>query len=314
MLGLKAKVRQRRRREREELAEIGDEFVVGSWDTALVRRLLREARPHARLFAGTLAVLMALFALELVGPWVLRRAVDGPVAAALAERASDPDGFSPTPFVEQLLFWAGLFLAISAATVVFRYFEVAHLARTGQTVVAELRTKVFRHIQGLDLAWFDKRPTGSLVTRVTTDIENLNEMFTSGLVELGFDLVRIVLLLGVLFVLSWQLALVVLVLMPLLVLISLFFRGGARNAHRTVRARLARLNGYLQEVLSGIRVVQVFRNERKVGARFAGLLDDYLAANIRTILLFALFFPCLDFVVNGCLLYTSDAADDASSV
>ena len=295
MLGSKA----RKRREREELAAIGDEFVVGSWDTALVRRLLAEARPHARLFAGVFIVLLALFGLELAGPWILRHAVDGPVSAALAARRTDPAAFDPSPFVRSLLTWTALFLGCSLATIVLRYFEVAHLARTGQTVVAGLRTKVFQHIQGLDLAWFDRRPTGSLVTRVTSDIENLNEMFTSGLVELGFDLLRIVLLLGVLFLLHWQLALVVLVLMPLLVAISLVFRGGARDAHRTVRARLARLNGYLQEVLSGIRVVQVFRNEGKVGARFAGLLDDYLSANIRTIFLFALFFPTLDFAVNG---------------
>lgn len=289
----------RKRKQREELASIGDEFVAGSWDTALVRRLLGEARPYARLFAGTLAVLVSLFALELAGPWILRHAVDGPVTAAMEARRAAGETFDPSPFVRSLFSWTGLFVACTAATILLRYMEVAHLARTGQTVVAGLRTKVFKHIQGLDLAWFDKRPTGSLVTRVTSDIENLNEMFTSGLVELGFDLVRIVLLLGVLFLLHAKLALVVLILMPVLIAISLVFRGGARDAHRIVRARLSRLNGYLQEVLSGIRVVQVFRNERKVGARFAGLLDDYLTANLRTIFLFALFFPCLDFAVNG---------------
>jgi ATP-binding cassette, subfamily B, multidrug efflux pump len=286
-------------KQRAELAAIGDEFVAGSWDTALVVRLIDEARPYKGLFAGTLAVLVSLFALELAGPWILRHAVDGPVSAALQARHADPSAFDPAPFVRSLFSWTGLFMACTAAVIVLRYFEVAHLARTGQTVVAGLRTKVFEHIQGLDLAWFDKRPTGSLVTRVTTDIENLNEMFTSGLVELGFDLLRIVLLLGVLFLLSWKLALVVLILMPVLIAISLVFRGGARDAHRIVRARLSRLNGYLQEVLSGIRVVQVFRNERKVGTRFSGLLDEYLDANLRTIFLFALFFPCLDFAVNG---------------
>jgi ATP-binding cassette subfamily B protein len=98
---------------------------------------------------------------------------------------------------------------------------------------------------------------------------------------------------------QWKLALVVTALMPLLVGVSLVFRGGARNAHRDVRGRLSRLNGYLQEVLSGVRVVQVFRREQRVSERFAGLLDRYLVANVRTILLFALFFPALDFVVNG---------------
>jgi ATP-binding cassette subfamily B multidrug efflux pump len=293
--------RKERRAERErEMAEIGDEFVVGSaWDGRLVRRLLREARPHARLFARTFAVLAVLFVLELAGPWVLREAIDGPVAAAVEARATAPESFVAAPYVRELGLWAALYLACALGMIVFRYLETASLTRTGQTVVADLRTRVFRHIQALDLAWFDRTPTGSLVTRVTNDVESVNELFTSGLVELFFDLLRIALLLGVLFVLHVELAMVVTAGLPVLIAISLVFRGGARDAHRVVRARLSRLNGYLQEVLSGIRVVQVFRNERKVSARFAGLLSEYLSANVRTIFLFALFFPCLDLAVNG---------------
>ena len=300
MKGAERKSRRGRKDAGERPEDIGEEFVVSrAWDAALVRRLLREARPHARLFAGTFAVLAVLFVLE-IGAWrVLRGAIDGPVTAAVEAHRAAPEAFDPAPYTRALALWALGFLAIAAATVGFRYLEVAHLSRTGQMVIADLRSKLFRHLQRLDLAYFDRRPTGSLVTRVTTDIENLNEMFTSGLVELAFDLLRIVALLAYLFFLSWKLALVVLLLMPLLIGISLVFRGGARDAHRTVRARLARLNGYLQEVLSGIRVVQVFRREERVSRRFAGLLDSYLAANVRTILLFALFFPCLDLVVNG---------------
>ena len=291
------------RRDDEELDE---EFVAGkAWDTQLVSRLLREARPHARLFLATFGILAVLFALELAGPWILRGAIDGPVAAALAaHKAAEASGTAFTagdaaPFVRGLWLWAGAYLLSAALMLVFRYLETAHLARTGQTVIAELRTKIFRHIQSLELAWFDRRPTGSLVTRVTTDVEHLNEMFTSGLVVLFFDLIKIVFLLAVLFALQWKLALVVLAGMPLLIGVSVIFRGGARNAHRAVRGRLSMLNGYLQEVLSGIRVVQVFRREQRVSERFAGLLDKYVAANLRTIFLFAMFFPLLDVLVNG---------------
>ena len=121
------------------------------------------------------------------------------------------------------------------------------------------------------------------MTRVTTDIEHLNEMFTSGVIVLFFDLVKVVVVLAGLFTIHWKLALVVLGLTPLLIGVSLAFRGGARRAHRVVRARLARLNGYLQEVLSGIRVVQIFRREGRVSARFEQHLDEYLDANKRTI-------------------------------
>lgn len=280
-----------------------EEMVVGkAWDTALARRLWREAQAHHRLFYGAFAVLGALFLLEMAGPWIIRQAVDGPIAQVLALRASGDEQAvaeglgQPT---KDLLKWALVYLACAAATTVFRYLEVSHLTRTGQSVIHDLRVKLFRHLESLDLAWFDKRPTGSLVTRVTSDIENLNEMFTSGLVTLGFDFVRIAVLLAVLFVLHWQLALVVLALLPVLVGVSLVFRGGARNAHRAVRAKLSILNGYLQEVLQGVRVVHVFRRETRVSKRFGQILSEYLQANMRTIFLFALFFPALDFVVNG---------------
>ena len=177
--------------------------------------------------------------------------------------------------------------------------RIAQLNRTGQAVIADLRVKVFRHMQSLDVAWFDRNPSGSLVTRVTTDIESLNELFTSGLVVLLMDCFKIVGIAAILFTIHAKLAMVVIAMLPVLVAISLAFRGGARNAHRAVRARLSRLNGYLQEVLSGIRVVQVFGRERRVSKRFSSLLDDYLSANVQTILMFALFYPMIDFAVTG---------------
>lgn len=276
-----------------------DELVsIKGWDTHLVARLIREVSRHRWLFAGSFAVLAALFALELIGPWLLRGAIDGPVATAMAARDAGLEADAGA-MKRSLAMWAAAYAAVALASTAFRYLEIAFLNRTGQAAIADIRAKLFAHMQRLDLAYFDRLPTGSLVTRVTSDVENLNEMFTSGLVVLGFDLLKIVVLLGVLFTIHWKLALVVLLTMPLLIAVSLVFRGGARDAHRTVRARLARLNGYLQEVLSGIRVVQVFGQERRVRSRFAGLLKEYLAANVRTILLFALFFPVLDFVVNA---------------
>jgi ABC-type multidrug transport system fused ATPase/permease subunit len=276
-----------------------DELVATKgWDTSLVWRLLREVRAHKLLFAKSFGVLAILFALELLGPWLLRGAIDGPVQSALAARAVDAS-VDVAALSASLWWWALAYVGVAVVSITFRYLEVASLNRTGQVAVADIRTKLFGHMQRLDLSYFDRTPTGSLVTRVTNDVENLNEMFTSGLVILGFDLVKIVALIGVLFAIHVKLALVVVLTLPVLIGVSVIFRGGARDAHRTVRARLARLNGYLQEVLSGIRVVQVFRREARVSARFAGLLSSYLAANVRTILLFAMFFPVLDFVVNA---------------
>jgi ATP-binding cassette subfamily B protein len=263
------------------------------WDGGLLRRLLIFARPHAREFAKSIGVLSGVFVCALLGPWIWKCAIDGPLADAIEARATggDPDMF---PFLQ----WIGAYVVVVVASMVLHYFQTAQLLRTGQLVIHDLRTALFRHMHRLDLSFFDATPTGSLVTRVTTDIENLNELFTSGLVVLLFDSVKILITLGLLFTIDPLLAAVVVGLTPVMIAISIVFRGGARRAYRTVRARLAAKNGYFQEVLSGIRVVQIFRREGRVKQRFDGYLERYLQANLRTIFLFAIFFPILAFVVN----------------
>ena len=279
-----------------------------AWDTALLKRLLTYALPHKRQFLLSFLVIVVLFALELAGPYVLRRAIDGPVTGAMAETTSADAGApgDTSAALRGLGLHSLLYLAVILAAGVFRYLQALQLGRTGQAVIHDLRTHLFRHMQRMDLRWYDRRPTGSLVTRVTGDIENLNELFTSGLVVLVFDFVKIAAILGLLFALDARLAWFVVALTPLLVGTSLGFRGGARRAHRVVRAKLAELNGYLQEVLSGIRVVQMFRREERVSGRFGRLLQSYYRANLRTILLFALFFPSIDFltiVIKGAIVW-----------
>jgi ATP-binding cassette subfamily B protein len=263
------------------------------WDGSLLRRLMGFARPHAAEFAKSIGVLTCVYICALLGPWIWKRAIDGPLATAIEARA---DGGTPDmlPFLQ----WIGAYVVVVAANMVFHYLQTAQLLRTGQLVIHDLRTTLFRHMHSLDLTFFDATPTGSLVTRVTTDVENLNELFTSGLVVLLFDAFKILITLGLLFTIDPLLAAVVVALTPVMIAISIIFRGGARRAYRTVRAHLAAKNGYFQEVLSGIRVVQIFRREGRVKARFDGYLERYFRANLRTIFLFAIFFPVLAFVVN----------------
>ena len=277
-----------------------------AWDHALFLRLLKFARPHLRLFLQSFSVLTVLFVLDLGGPWVWRRALDGPIAASrLAQGEVSQDAG------RDFLFWIGVYSVILIVTLLFRYLEVAQITRTGQAVIHDLRTHLFRHMQSLDLAFFDRQPTGSLVTRVTSDIENLNEMFTSGVVVLAFDMLRVGVVLCILFAMDVRMATVVLCMVPILVGISIAFRGGARRAHREVRARLSMKNGYLQEVLQGIRVVQLFRRNERTAKRFEELLDSYFEANQRTIFLFALFFPAMAlgvYAIQGAVLWFAGSA------
>ncbi len=277
-----------------------DELVAGKpFDAKLLLRLLCWAKPHRRQFAASALVLLGLFAVQLAGPYIWRLALDGPVKA-VTEGAGDR-----AQALEHLSWLAALYALLVVLQGLLSYFEIAQLVRTGQIVIHDLRTQLFEHIESLDLSFFDARPTGSLVTRVTSDIENLAELYTSGLVVLLFDVFKILVLVALIFWIDVEMALVVACLTPVLIAVSLLFRGGARSGFRMVRARLARLNGYLQEVLSGVRVVQVFHNEQRVSRNFAALLQPYLEANLRTLLLFAFFFPAISltvFLIQGAAL------------
>ena len=275
-----------------------------AWDSRLVARLVTFAWPHRWVFARSAGVLVLLFAVELIGPYVWRLVLDGPVGGALAGSLSTEEALS------QLYGLVVLYAALAAAQAGLSFLEIAQFAAAGERVVHDLRVRVFEHLQGLDLAYFDERPTGSLVTRLTTDVKNVSELLTSSLVVLAFDVLKIVVLVGVLFWIHTGLALVVTALTPVLILISLLFRGGARDGFRRVRAHLSRLNGYLQEVLSGIRTVQMFHREERVGRRFGEHLEGYLAANLRTLKLFALFFPAISltvFVIQMAVLRVAGA-------
>jgi ATP-binding cassette, subfamily B, multidrug efflux pump len=279
-----------------------DELVAGkAWDSKLMWRLLRWARPHRKHFVASFAVLIGLFAVQLAGPYIWRLALDGPVkAVAISEGGGQVDAA-----LEHLLSLVGIYAVLVAIQTFLSYFQVAQLAHTGQRVIHDLRSKLFEHIELLDLSFFDGRPTGSLVTRVTSDVENLSELYTSGLVVLFIDLFKIVVLIVAIFWIDFELALVAASLTPILIAVSILFRGGARRGFREVRAHLAVLNGYLQEVLSGMRVVQVFHRERRVSRRFSELLEPYLQANLKTLLLFAFFFPAISltvFAIQGAAL------------
>ena len=288
-----------------------DVVATKAWDSAVLRRLMRYARPHVSKFVVSFAILVGVFCVQIAGPWILKSAIDGPIRAG--EKAQEEQAaaavvasFDASPYLIALGWWTAAYVAVVLVGAGLRYFEVSQLARTGQSVIHDLRTHLFRHIERLELSFFDKNPTGSLVTRVTSDIENLNELFTSGLIVLLFDLLKVGVVLGLLFWLNSDLAWFVLALTPLLIGVSIVFRGGARRAHRRVRAHLSRLNGYLQEVLSGMRVVQVFRREGRVGRNFGEHLSRYLQANFRTIFLFALFYPIVGFLtvaIQGSIIW-----------
>ncbi len=189
-----------------------------------------------------------------------------------------------------------LFAIALAVRFLFGVGQVYLLQLTGQKVMYDMRRQIFGHILHLPLSYFDRTPVGRLVTRVTNDVAAINEMFTSMLVNLFRDTFLIFAVIGIMFSLQWQVSLLVLALLPLVMLAALQFRKRVRSAYREVRRQIARLNAYLQESISGMRIIQVFVQEIKANQRFQKINQDKYQASMRQLLTFAVFRPLMSFL------------------
>lgn len=226
-------------------------------------------------------MLVAASGLELVGPWLTKIALDQAV---------------PTADTGLLGTLAVVFVSALVAAASLEYARTLLTTWIGQRVMLDLRGQVFSRLQRLDLAFFDRNPVGRLMTRVTSDIEVLNEMFTSGVVTIFGDLFTIGAIVTAMLLLDWRLALVSFAVLPLVFVAAILFRRKVREAYRDIRTRLARINAFLQERITGISVVQLFRQERPTAARFARINDSHLQAHLRSITYYALFFPVIEFL------------------
>jgi ATP-binding cassette subfamily B protein len=243
-----------------------DDVLGKAYDARLVRRLVAYARPYRGLVAGSLGLLLASAAVQLVQPWLVKVAIDRYIFQGHAEG---------------LLLPAGLFVLSLAAEFLLGYAQMVALERTGQNVVFDIRTEVFAHLQRLPAAFFDRTPVGRLMTRVTTDVEALNEAFTSGLVLLLADFVKLAGIVVILVAMDWRMALVTFASVPPMLAVSWWFRVRVRDAYRDIRTAVARLNAHLQENVSGMRIVQLFRREAGHGEEFRELDAAHRAAQLR---------------------------------
>jgi ATP-binding cassette subfamily B protein len=301
-----ASLKSGRRGERER-DHHDEELELGSlYDKRLLGRLLEFARPHRWPLLGTVGLLLAGMLLRLVGPKIIQLVVDGPVNRAVEGRSADP-AFDISEPLAEVTGHASAYLVVGlllAATLVLREWL---MSRTGQRIVFELRNRLFDHLLRLPIGWYDRHPVGWTVTRATSAVDALSELFTTGVATLAYDVVFIVVLIVVLLAIAPQLAVVALVLLPLMMLVSFRFRLKARLAYRATRASLSRLNAFLQERLTGLAVVRLFQREPASARRFDQLNTHYYADNMVTVKHFALFFPTVDtlsWVIKlGCLVW-----------
>jgi len=287
-----------------------DEVLGKAFDLRLLRRLLPFARPYARLFAASLGILLGLYALNVVGPLLWRWIVDGPITEAFEAARTTTEAAPAGAAAEagdtesigrELLRLVLLYGAVQLALLGLRYVHAILTVHTGQKVILDIRQAVFAHLQRLPLSFFDRNPAGRLVTRVTSDVEALNELFTTGLVLFFYDVLMVLGVMAVLFWLHAGLATLTLVLLPLLVVASAIFRGRVRTGYREVRRALSAVSSFLGESLSGATPIRVHGQEARMAARFARRNEALRKAHVKTVHSFAAFFPVVE-LVNAIIL------------
>jgi ATP-binding cassette subfamily B multidrug efflux pump len=263
------------------MATQDDEIQVKAYDAALMRRLLRYLWPYWPQVLGSLAAIVVHAGLQLLQPYLVKVAIDRYIAAR------DLAGLNSM---------AALFLGVLLGSFAMEYLETYLLQWTGQRIMFDLRSEIYRHLQRLDVAFYDRNPVGRLMTRVTSDVDALNDLFTSGVVSVFGDVFTLAGIMIVLLAMDWRLALVAFSVLPLIVVITQWFRRNVRESYRAVRALVARINAFLQENISGMSTVQLFRREARNYGRFDSLNAEHRDANIASIFYYAVFYPSVEIV------------------
>lgn len=292
-----------------EATEPQEEEALGkAYDARLMRRLLAYLRPYRGMTAGALALILVSSALQLVGPLAMAVSLDLfiqpqgdetrlsqvslQVRDFLLARGIDPSAVR----FEGLAVTSGIYLAALILTFLVLYAQGYVMQLMGQYIMNDLRSQVFGHLQRLPIAFFDRNPIGRLVTRVTTDVDALNEMLSAGLVAIFGDILLLTGIVGVLFWLDWRLALAAFSIVPLLLLLTFWFKRKVRESFREVRVKIARINAFLQEHVTGMPVVQLFNREARAYREFEGINDAHREANVRGIFYYAVFFPGVELI------------------
>lgn len=270
------------------------------YDARLMKRLLAYARPYSRLIAVCVVLLLVVAVIDLARPYLVKTAIDnyilgwnqnGVGAETLTGEELQALRASSTQAIVRL---GWVLFAVLTVGFVLNYIQVYLLQYTGQRIVYDIRQHVFSHIESLSLSFFDGQPVGRLVTRVTNDTENLLEMYTSVLVNLSKDVFMLAGIVIVMFRLNARLAWVSLSALPVIILITVVFRIKAREAYREVRAKLAKINAFMAENISGMRLVQIFRQEKRKLKEFDQVNTEHYQASMKELKVYAVFRPAME--------------------
>src|SRR5438874_790678 len=263
-----------------------DDILGKAYDRKLMSRLRVYARSYHALMYGAFALLCVEGGIQVDRPLLTRRVIDVAV---------------PAHDMRVVVIATTLFLLALVTEFVTSYGQTWLTSLLGQRVVRDVRLEIFGHLQRLSVSYFDRNPVGRLITRVTSDVETLNELFTAGVVSGLGDLFTLVAISVAMLIMDWRLALASFAVIPFVVMVSGLFRKGVREPYREIRVRIARINSFLQERLTGMRIVQLFGQEKREAQRFDELNRSHLDAQLKSITIYALYFPAIELLTSIAL-------------
>jgi ATP-binding cassette subfamily B protein len=271
-----------------------EEEVLGkAYDGRLMRRLLTYLRPYKWHVVVALGAIILKSVADVLGPFLTKVAIDKYLAKSSHTHSWLGDRLSAAPLtgIAQI---GGLYVGLLAVTFAFEFVQTYLMQWTGQKVMFDLRSQIFRHLQHMHVAFFDKNPVGRLVTRVTTDVDALNEMFTSGVVSIFEDVFVLGFILVIMLNMNWKLALITFAVLPLIVYATKIFRDRVRDSYRRIRTAIARINSFLQEAVSGMLVLQLFNREKRAYRQFSAINASHMEAFKDAIMAYAVYYPVVE--------------------
>ncbi len=258
-----------------------EEILGKAYDARLMRRLLGYLGPHKWYVLGALLALIGDAICQLAPPYLVKLAIDQYISQG------DLPGLNGIAF---------MYLAVLVAAFSLEYTQTYMMQMIGQRIMYDMRMQIYAHLQRLDLSFYDRNPVGRLMTRVTTDVDVINDLFTSGVVAAFGDLFMLVGIMVTLLWMDWRLALITFSVLPLILVLAQWFRRNVRESYRKVRLRIARINAFLNEHINGMATVQLFRREQRNYTRFEAINAEHRDANVEQIFFYAVFLPAVEFV------------------
>jgi len=273
------------------MSNLHEEEALGkAYDSRLMRRLLRYMKPYKWRVALALVMVAIVTPLELAPPLIFQKGIDKYFVPELKGLITEASAWSGIGWLSLLL------LAVLIFDFLAQYIQIRIMQRVGQQTMYDMRREIFGHMQRLPMSYFDRNPVGRLVTRVTTDVDALNDLFAAGVVTMINDFFLLVVMAVLLFKIDRRLALDTLAVLPGILIVTMIFRKFVRDANRRIRTAIARINAFLQEYISGMSVVQLFNRERKAMDEFEKRNRDNMLAWRDAILAYALFYPAVEFL------------------